>query len=225
MFNPTIYLIFSYLIGSIPFSYLVPFWFAKRNIPAWLANNAWPIKFLGDAGKIQNILVMILDFVKGFFVVYLAFLMGGESNIQLWAGFFCVLGNNWSVFLHFGGGRGFSVFAGALLFFSPKIFLIFLGIVLLGDFLWHLSIGKLAGIIFVVYGSAHLEFSELPAFLGNYCVLLLLLKRLSPMAAFFHAANLKKLFLSRLLFDSDEFPGQKPGGFFRKLTNKENLLK
>ena len=121
----------SYLLGSIPFSYLIAkkygknlFEIGSRNIGA---ANVWRA-----TGKVETFLAaMIGDVGKGALAIFLCrqlSFLGYNLSIGLaLAAFFVVFGHNWPIFLKFKGGRGLASLAGVLLALNWKLILITLG--------------------------------------------------------------------------------------------------
>lgn len=79
-------------------------------------------------GKKLGALVMILDILKGFWVVKLtAWLLPGIEWIPMAAGFAAVIGHCFPFYLKFKGGKGLAAFAGVVLAYHPLLFLFLLG--------------------------------------------------------------------------------------------------
>jgi len=121
----------SYLLGSIPFSYLV----AKKhgkNLFEIGSKNIGTANVYRATGKINApILALIGDMGKGAVAIFLCrqlSFLGYNLSIGLaLAAFFVVLGHNWPLFLKFKGGRGLASLAGILLALNWKLILIALG--------------------------------------------------------------------------------------------------
>jgi len=124
--------VFSYLLGSIPFSYLVAWAYGKnlyqigsRNIGAanvWRATHRFEallMALIGDVGKGALSIFFAQKFSESCFAPYLLI-------AQVIAAFFVVLGHNWPIYLKFKGGRGLAALAGAILFLNWKVILLVL---------------------------------------------------------------------------------------------------
>jgi len=130
--------IISYLLGSIPFSYLVAkaygknlFEIGSRNIGA---ANVWRA-----TGKVETLLMALIgDVGKGTLAILisqkLGFLRYDLFLAQALAAFFVVLGHNWPIFLKFKGGRGLAALAGVILVLKWQI--LFLVLVVIGFFIF-----------------------------------------------------------------------------------------
>ena len=128
----------SYLLGSIPFSYLVArayeknlFEIGSRNIGTanvWRATGkkeALIVALIGDMGK--GALAILISQKFGFLGYNLFF-------GQVLAAFFVVLGHNWPIFLKFKGGRGLASLAGVILVLNWQI--LFLVLAVIGFFIF-----------------------------------------------------------------------------------------
>ncbi len=113
--------IISYLIGSIPFAYIVVKLFAKKNVLFEGSGNVGAMNSYEITGKKYiGVVVFVLDFCKGICAIVLAkSLFGNDDGIFFVASFLVVLGHNFSIFLKFRGGRGLATAAGVLLLFNP----------------------------------------------------------------------------------------------------------
>lgn len=116
--------IISYLLGSIPFSYLIARLYGKNLYQVGSGNigtaNVWRA-----TGKIEATLIALMgDLGKGISAVFLAQkLFPSQILPQTLAAFFAVLGHNWPIFLKFKGGRGLATCAGILLYLNWKTLL------------------------------------------------------------------------------------------------------
>jgi glycerol-3-phosphate acyltransferase PlsY len=192
------YLIFSYLLGSIPFGFIFTFLFAKKNILeiGWRKTSGSNV--FKNVGFLPGILTGILDLLKGFFAVYFAQKLGFSNQIQILAGILAIIGHNWSCFLKFAGGRGIGTFIGAGLAFEPKI----LGLSLLPFFLlaiiWNASIGTILFLISAIFLSLYFGHFWSFGIFTLFSLIPIFIKRLSPIK------ELKReLFFNRLIFDND----------------------
>lgn len=115
-------LLFSYLLGAVPFGYLVGRSlgidirrFGSGNIGA---TNAFRVLGTGP-----GLLVLLGDAAKGAIPVLVGNRIGGPTLAVL-AGILAVAGHNWPVFLRFRGGKGVATAAGMLAALTPKVILI-----------------------------------------------------------------------------------------------------
>jgi len=119
--------VISYILGSIPFSYLVARAYGKNLYQVGSGNigtaNVWRA-----TGKIEAMLMALIgDFGKGIFSIFLAQrFFPGQILPQTLAAFFAVAGHNWPIFLKFKGGRGLATSAGILIYLNWKALLMIL---------------------------------------------------------------------------------------------------
>lgn len=122
-------LVLSYLIGSIPFSYLVARIFAGKDVRYEGEGNVGARNVWHLAGPLPGLLAGLLDVSKGFVVYRLASHFSCNENVIYLAGLAAVLGHGFPIFLKGRGGKGISVALGFLLNVIPQAIL--LGIALL----------------------------------------------------------------------------------------------
>ena len=209
-FYSTLMVIFAYLLGSIPFGYLITKISTKKNILeiGWRKTSGSNV--FKNVGKWQGILTGIFDILKGYLAIFLAKNFGFPLQVQVLSGVAAVVGHNWSIFLKFAGGRGIGTFIGAFLALSPKILwpslipFVLLGIV------WNLSIGTILFLICALILSIHPppwilvggQF-ETAGLFTLISLLPIFLKRLSPVKEL--SLEKKGIIKNRLIYD-DDFP-------------------
>lgn len=115
----------SYLIGSIPFGYLVGKYLKGIDIRKHGSGNIGVANTFRVMGVKLALLVLIGDCLKGLLVIVLARWFFLE---QMWffllIGIFAIIGHNWSIFLNFKGGKGIATTYGVVLAFYPIIAII-----------------------------------------------------------------------------------------------------
>lgn len=128
--------VLSYLLGSIPFSYLIAKAYGKNlyqvgsgNIGAanvWRATKkakAFWLAVIGDSGK-GIVAILLAKYFSQFDLRYDPWIFLASSS------FFVVMGHNWPIFLKFKGGRGLASLLGILIYLNLK--LVFLSLLLTG---------------------------------------------------------------------------------------------
>jgi acyl phosphate:glycerol-3-phosphate acyltransferase len=108
----------AYLLGSIPFSFLV----ARRagvDVRAVGSGNVGATNVLRSAGKSAGILAFVLDFAKGSAATWLARETIGGFVFPSVAAVVAVIGHMHPVWLRFRGGKGVATGAGAFLPIAP----------------------------------------------------------------------------------------------------------
>jgi len=117
-----IILISGYLIGSIPFGYLISkIW--NIDIRRYGSGNIGATNVYRTLGFMIALLVFVLDLAKGTLAVYLAQRIFDAPWLVISTGLAAILGHMYSIFLNFKGGRGVATSAGVLLGIAPDIFL------------------------------------------------------------------------------------------------------
>lgn len=106
-----------YLVGSIPFAYLLTRKVANVDIrKAGSGNVGGYNAFIVTQSKWTGLLVIVLDCLKGFVVVEASFLLFPGSYLsQCVALLGALAGHNYSIWLGFKGGRGLATAAGGML--------------------------------------------------------------------------------------------------------------
>ena len=148
--------IVSYLIGSIPTSFLVAKYLKGIDIREHGSGNVGATNTARVVGKLPGLLVLVFDILKGWVCVALVaklFIRLGVTVIEpntyaLMLGSMAIIGHIWTVFLGFKGGKGIATSSGVFLGAAPKIFLIALAI-WIAVFAWNRYV-SLASIISAV---------------------------------------------------------------------------
>ena len=120
------FLIFSYLLGSIPFGYILCRFSAHADIRDEGSGNIGASNVLRTLGPLGGFFTLLLDFLKGFLPVYYGTQHFDSPILLIAAGSAAVLGHIFSIFLGFRGGKGVATFFGVSVAFYPFSALIFL---------------------------------------------------------------------------------------------------
>jgi len=197
-----LYIILAYLLGSIPFGYLITRFSTGKDILeiGWRKTSGSNV--FRNIGFWQGLLTGILDVGKGFLVVKLAQNFGLSPLTQALCGMAAVSGNNWSIFLKFAGGRGIGTFIGAFFAFSPKILGFSLIPFALLALIWNASIGTIFFLTTALILAIYLGQVETVGILTLVSLMPIFLKRLSPIKEL--SLKRKDLIRNRLIFDNDE---------------------
>jgi glycerol-3-phosphate acyltransferase PlsY len=133
---PLALIVASYLIGSIPFSFLVVKAFAGADIRQLGSRNVGATNVARTFGKMPGVIALLLDITKGVGAVLLArwitasqqwpFVPGADASPwhsrAFWialSGLIAVLAHMFPVWLRFHGGKGVATAAGAFLAINP----------------------------------------------------------------------------------------------------------
>jgi glycerol-3-phosphate acyltransferase PlsY len=106
-----------YLIGGIPFGKILVWQVKKIDIQKIGSKNIGSTNVYRAAGLKLALVVFTLDFLKGFIPVLVSWLIFKNSTISLITGYFTVLGNVFSPYLKFKGGKGVATSTGICFFF------------------------------------------------------------------------------------------------------------
>lgn len=111
-----------YLLGSIPFGYIVGKLFKKIDIRELGSGNIGATNVFRILGPSLASLVLIGDIGKGIFSVYLVrYLNINNLLILTIAGLVVICGHDWSLFLGFKGGKGIATTFGVVFALNPTI--------------------------------------------------------------------------------------------------------
>src|SRR3569833_1494024 len=108
--------VIAYLLGSIPFGYLLVRVFRKEDIREKGSGNIGATNVLRSGAKGLGLATLLLDLLKGLAAVMLArYLANGNYDIAIAAAVAAVLGHVFPVWLGFRGGKGVATALGAFL--------------------------------------------------------------------------------------------------------------
>lgn len=117
-----------YLIGSIPFSYILIRVITKKDLRFEGSGNLGARNSMEIGGTKVGILVLMLDILKGYLSLALIDSIYGMSTLLYVAAFSLVLGHNFPIYLKFHGGKGLAASLGIFAYINPYILLILLAI-------------------------------------------------------------------------------------------------
>jgi acyl phosphate:glycerol-3-phosphate acyltransferase len=119
-----------YLLGSIPFGYILVRCTEGKDIRAFGSGNIGATNVFRKS-RITGILTLVLDAGKGYLAVVLAGWLGGGVEWQAAAAVAAIVGHVFTVWLGFKGGKGVATGCGAYLALSPAAVLTTLGLFVL----------------------------------------------------------------------------------------------
>src|SRR6187431_240106 len=143
--NAVLAVTFGYLVGSVPFAFLLS---RHRGIDLRRAGsgNIGASNVLRTAGVRAAVLAMVLDGVKGALAVLVAQLLSAGPLASVIAAFASVIGHVYPVWLRFRGGKGVATAAGAFAVLAPEALGIALCVFLVAVTLTRfVSVGSIAG--------------------------------------------------------------------------------
>lgn len=109
----------AYLVGSIPFGFVVARLSGVADIRRHGSGNIGATNVLRTLGWLPALGVLALDAAKGTVAVLLMRWLGGGLEWQTLAGIVAMGGHTWPVLLRFRGGRGVATGMGVLLGLNP----------------------------------------------------------------------------------------------------------
>src|SRR5580658_9902316 len=118
--TPLLVLVVAYLVGGIPFGYLLVKLKTGEDVRSKGSGNIGATNVLRTTGRAIGILTLLLDIGKGFFAVWFAAWLTGSSPEWMSLAALAVMGGHaYPVFLKFQGGKAVASFVGAFLYLTP----------------------------------------------------------------------------------------------------------
>jgi glycerol-3-phosphate acyltransferase PlsY len=118
--TPLFVLLVAYLVGGIPFGYLLVKLTTGQDVRALGSGNIGATNVLRTTGRVVAVGTLLLDIGKGFFAVWLAARLTGESPLWMSGAALAVMaGHAYPVFLKFKGGKAVASFLGAFVYLTP----------------------------------------------------------------------------------------------------------
>ena len=154
----------AYLLGSIPFGYLLVRIFRGEDIRQTGSGNIGATNVARSGAKGLGIATLILDALKGALAVGLAAILAGSKynlcgdfvvsgcvpalRLMAWAALLAVLGHVFPVWLKFKGGKGVATALGVFCVLFPKAILVALAVFIVVVVLTrYVSLGSILGAI------------------------------------------------------------------------------
>jgi glycerol-3-phosphate acyltransferase PlsY len=110
----------AYLLGAIPFGYLLVKWTTGRDVRAGGSGNIGATNVLRTSGRAAGIGTLLLDIGKGYLAVWIAGRLSDHSVPAMCVAALAVMaGHAYPVFLQFKGGKAVACFVGAFLCLTP----------------------------------------------------------------------------------------------------------
>jgi glycerol-3-phosphate acyltransferase PlsY len=138
-------LLIAYLLGAIPFGYLLVRWTTGGDVRAAGSGNIGATNVLRTTGRAAGVATLLLDIAKGYAAVWIAGRLTGEEPVWMSLAALAVMaGHAYPVFLGFKGGKAVASFIGAFLCLTPLALVCAL-IVFTGVVAWsrYISLGSI----------------------------------------------------------------------------------
>lgn len=117
---PILVLLGCYLIGGIPFGYLLVKMRSGQDVRSMGSGNIGATNVLRTTGRAIGIATLVLDIAKGTLAVWLADRFTNGSTLWMSAAALAVMaGHAYPVFLQFKGGKAVASFIGAFAYLTP----------------------------------------------------------------------------------------------------------
>ncbi|MDY6862151.1 MAG: glycerol-3-phosphate 1-O-acyltransferase PlsY [Thermodesulfobacteriota bacterium] len=192
MLNENIYftltfLIFAYLIGSIPFGVIISKLNSKIDIQKVGSGNIGATNVFRSVSKISGIITLLADVLKGYLPVLIACYLFSKPWVGL-IGLFNFLGHLYPVYLKFRGGKGVAVALGIFLALAPLAIMIEIIIFIIVLLKWrYVSLGSI---------TSALTFPIILGLLNYEAYYIMLSLVISILIIYKHKDNLKNLLIS-----------------------------
>lgn len=143
-------MVIGYLLGSIPFAYIVARLVKGVDIRKVGGGNMGTVNTMREIGTLPGLGVFFADMAKGALAVLIAQWLGLHLYWVFAVGLAAVAGHNWPVWLKFRGGQGLATTMGVLAVFSPIPFAICFGVLLVVViFTSNVRLSAVAGFVFL----------------------------------------------------------------------------
>lgn len=139
-------LVFAYLLGGVPFGYLLVKWRTGSDVRSSGSGNIGATNVLRTTGRAMGIATLLLDIAKGYVAVWLMGRYTEQDPVWMSLAALAVMaGHAFPVFLKFQGGKAVASFIGAFLCLTPTplvaALLVFVVVVWVKR---HISLGSIA---------------------------------------------------------------------------------
>ena len=168
---------FSYLLGSIPFGYILVRIFRGQDVRQTGSGNIGATN-VARSSPLLGGLTLLLDAAKGFLAVYVAAQVihrtwpGNDDprrySLMAMAAFFAIVGHMFPVWLKFRGGKGVATGLGSFVAIAPKTVLVMVAIFVVAVLAFrYISLGSIMAVaLFPLLAWALNDYLHTPITLG-----------------------------------------------------------
>jgi glycerol-3-phosphate acyltransferase PlsY len=186
------FLLVAYLLGSVPFSYILGKLIKKLDIRQHGSGNVGATNALRVLGTKYGVLALILDALKGAAPILIARALFPEISdlFLILVGLFAILGHIFTIFLRFKGGKGVATSAGVFAALIPTavVFALFVFVITVA-ISRYVSLGSILAAITLLIVSLirniQLGFTELELLIFVALIVIFII--------FKHRSNIKRL--------------------------------
>jgi acyl phosphate:glycerol-3-phosphate acyltransferase len=180
-------LLIAYLLGAIPFGYLLVLLSSGADVRKSGSGNIGATNVLRTTGRAAGVATLLLDIAKGYAAVWIAGrLTGGEPVWMSLAALAVMAGHAYPVFLGFKGGKAVASFVGAFLCLTPLalvcVLVVFIGVVAWSGFI---SLGSICAAATFPLAVWIVERPQLPVMLASIVAAVFIVYR--------HRENIRRL--------------------------------
>ena len=134
----------AYLLGSIPFGYLIVRWQKGVDVRATGSGSTGATNVMRNLGVIGFIATFVLDVGKGIAAVLLASRLSGDPVVIAAAAVAAVLGHCFPIWLKFRGGKGVATGVGVFIALAPlQVVLVLVGFAMVVAISRYISLGSI----------------------------------------------------------------------------------
>jgi glycerol-3-phosphate acyltransferase PlsY len=168
---------FSYLLGSIPFGFILVRIFRGQDVRKTGSGNIGATNVARSSPRL-GLLTLVLDALKGLAAVALTHaFFPGRNVLAGMAALFAILGHMFPIWLKFRGGKGVATGLGALSLLAPKAALVTVGVfVVVVVAFRYVSLGSIVAVaVFPLLAWLLRDYADAPQVLGFMAIASLLI--------------------------------------------------
>lgn len=172
-------IMFSYLIGAIPFSFILCKKLKNIDIRTVGSKNVGATNAARILGKKWFFIIMLMDALKGFLIVFFTqYLINYHfikpfSFLPILVSISVIMGHTFPIFLGFKGGKGVAVSAGVLLALDYRLLLLSLLIFILAVLISrYISLGSTLGSLFLPVSVLIFYHNNMNYYLFLFCLII-----------------------------------------------------
>jgi glycerol-3-phosphate acyltransferase PlsY len=184
---PFLALPIAYLLGAIPFGYLLVKLRTGADVRESGSGNIGATNVLRTSGRAAGVATLLLDAAKGYAAVWIADRLSGGQPVWTAASALAVIaGHAYPVFLGFKGGKAVATFVGAFLYLTP-LAIAMTAVIFVAMVAWTrtISMGSISGAAAFPLGAWLLNKAPVPVLAASIIGATFIIYR--------HSSNIRKL--------------------------------